>query len=202
MNAPDRLPGVVDASTFESRYTAWVDGLLNPAERAAFERELREQHALEADDERRAQEALSSALRAHLTPAPLANGDFFNHQLMERIRRDAASSEVRVSVPVAPVAPVVPWFRSLFGRLALLGTATLFMGVLGYRNFVAPNMEQRPETAYLTRVVDAKSDTPGISAVPLEYKEEGVAVLWLEGMEHLPEAYAAAEEVLEGEAYQ
>ncbi|MBS0660003.1 MAG: hypothetical protein JSR82_17320 [Verrucomicrobia bacterium] len=196
MNAPDRLPGVVDASTFEARYTAWVDGLLPPAEKAAFERELREQHALEADSERQAQEALRSALRTHLAPAPLPNGDFFNHQLMERIRRDAAASEVR-GQPAG-----LPWYRSIFARLSLAGATTLCLGLLGYRALIAPNMEQRPETAYLTRVVNAKSDTPGISAVPLEYKEEGVAVLWLEGMEHLPEAYAVAEEVIEGETVQ
>lgn len=196
MNAPDRLPGVLDASTFEARYTAWVDGQLSAAETVAFERELREQHALEAEAEREAQAALRSALREHLTPAPLANGDFFNHQLMERIERDAAASQVRTR------PAELPWFRSIFARLAMLGAATMFMGVVGYRSFVAPNMEQRPETAYLTRVVDAKSNTPGVSAVPLEYKEEGVAVLWLEGMEHLPEAFAVAEEVVEGETAQ
>lgn len=196
MNAPDNLPGVVDASTFEARYTAWVDGQLSATEAAAFERELREQHSLDAATEREAAETLRGVLREHLTPAPLANADFFNHQLLERIEADRRANQPR---PTRSAEAELPWIRSIFARLAMTGATLLFVGAVGYRAFIVPTMEQRPETAYLTRVVDAKSNTPGISAVPLEYNEEGVTVLWLDGMDHLPEAFAQAEEPIEGE---
>lgn len=199
MNAPDSKPGVLDASTFEARYTAWVDGQLNVADAAAFELELREQHSLDAVSERESQHALGAALRTHLAPTPLPHGDFFNHQLMERIRADVAASEAATH---SPAPALVPWFRSIFARLALTGAAVALVGAVGYRTLISPQMEQRPETAYLTRVVDARSNTPGISAVSIDYKDEGVAVLWLDGMEYLPEGYAQVEEPVEAETAQ
>ena len=152
--------------------------------------ELASQHGLNPVAERVALARLSVALREHMAFTRMPNPDFFNHRLLERIHADREASARATGAAGGPV-----WFRSTISRLALVGAAALMLGAVAYRGLIAPRLEkQRPETAYLTQVLDAKSPAPEVSAVSFGAMDGQAAVLWLEGMDHVPETYAAADE--------
>ncbi len=176
--------------TFEERHADWLDGRLNASECEIFERELAASHGLEPVAERAEFERLRQALREHMALSRLPNPDFFNHRLLERIEEDrretAKSNSTAVDRP--------GWMQAHLLRLAFAGAAALALGVIAYRGLIAPEIGARPETAYLTQVLDAKSPAPDISAVSFTEKEQPAAVLWLDGVEHVPESYAAADD--------
>ncbi|OAI43059.1 hypothetical protein AYO41_02960 [Verrucomicrobia bacterium SCGC AG-212-E04] len=179
--------------TFEERHAAWLDGRLNESERAIFERELVEQHRLDPEAERAALDRLNVALRGHLAQTRMPNPDFFNHRLLERIESDRRALEPK-PVPVAS--------HHGLGWLALFGATALVLGLAMYRGMIFPQLEERPETVYLTQVLDAKSPAPEVhaSSFNANAKDEQAAVLWLDGMSHVPESYAAADENLDPDA--
>jgi len=182
--------------TFEERHAEWLDGRLNEAENSLFERELAASHGLDPVVERAAFDRLKEALREHMALTRLPNPDFFNHRLLERIEADRRQSQ-----PAAPVTENVSgWIHSHLLRLALGGAAALALGVVAYRGLIAPELVPRPETVYLTQVLDAKSPASDISAVSFNESEQPAAVLWLDGVEHMPESYATAEDGNDGEA--
>jgi hypothetical protein len=185
--------------TFEERHAAWLDGRLDEAERAIFERELTGQHQIDPAAERAELDRLKLALRAHLARTRMPNPDFFNHRLLERIETDRKAAAPREPISATPAAG---WFQSILVRLTLAGATALLLGIATYRGLISPQLEERPETAYLTQVLDAKSPTPEVSASSFNAnaKEEQAAVLWLDGMSHVPESYAAAEENLDPDA--
>ncbi len=180
--------------TFEERHADWLDGRLNEAERDIFERELAESHGLDAVTERADLDRLRQGLRAHMALTRMPNPDFFNQRLLERIEAD------RPEIPAPAAEGVSRWFRAHLLRLALAGAAALGIGVLAYRGLIAPALVDRPETIYLTQVLDAKSPAPDISAVSFNESEQPAAVLWLDGVEHMPESFAAAEETNDADA--
>ena len=161
--------------TFEEKFTAWVDGRLTGAELAAFERDL-EAHP-EALAEKEALQDLGSLLRSHLTPAPLPNPDFFNHQILRQIHAPA---------PVA--APRRSWFSlwSLSG-MAFCGAFLLLLSPVLYFAAV-PNTrrELRHNQQYVSNILNARSDDPAITATSFHSKEDNVNVLWLDGLNYLP----------------
>ena len=176
--------------TFEERHADWLDGRLNQAEREIFERELAESHGLNPTVERAEFDRLKQALRKHMAQTRMPSPDFFNHRLLERIEADRRASAVR---PASP-SDAPNWIHAHLLRLALFGAAALAVGVVAYRGLIAPEIAARPETVYLTQVLDAKSPAPDISAVSFNESEQPAAVLWLDGVEHMPESYAAADE--------
>lgn len=182
--------------TFEERHAAWLDGRLDESERALFEGELVGQHHIDPAIERQELASLKVALGEQLAQTRMPNPDFFNHRLLERIEADR-------HVP-APRVPATAWFHSIFVKLTLAGATALLLGVVGYRGLISPQLEERPETVYLTQVLDAKSSTPDISASSFTAnataKGEQAAVLWLDGMSHVPESYAAVDESVEPDA--
>lgn len=182
--------------TFEERHAAWLDGQLDETERAIFERELTGQHQLDPVAERAELVQLKLALSAHLAQTRMPNPDFFNHRLLERIEADRA-----VPAPRAPAA-AAGWFDSFFVRLMLAGATALLLGVAGYRGLISPQLEERPETAYLTQVLDAKSPAPEVHASSFNSnaRDEQAAVLWLDGMAHVPESYATIDETTDPDA--
>ncbi len=239
--------------TFEERYTAWIDGELEGSAMVAFEQELARRVAVgEAYADKAEAMRLSSFLHDHLHAPALTNGDFFNHQLRERIAGErAATHRPRSARPVPMRAPLFAWSLP---RLAWLGTACLFIsGALYYgmiprqQELIAAN-KQNPvvapplvevapapalvavaptpagkgpvEVVSLTReqqerlqrdrdlaeqqdkhrrgheMVEPGGDiqarvpdqnTP-TTATPLHYKDSNVNVLWVNGLEHLPDA--------------
>ena len=182
--------------TFEERHADWLDGRLNQAECEIFERELAETHGLNPSTERAEFARLKQALREHMALTRMPSPDFFNHRLLERIEVDRRAS----SAPRAAASDGPNWIHSHLLRLALFGAAALAVGVVAYRGLIAPEMAARPETAYLTQVLDAKSPAPDISAVSFNESEQPAAVLWLDGVEHMPESYAAADEINDQDA--
>ena len=185
--------------TFEERHAAWLDGRLDEAERGIFERELAGQQQIDPATERAELDRLKLALREQLARTRMPNPDFFNHRLLERIEADRQAASPRAPITATPA---VGWFQSIFVRLTLAGATALLLGVATYRGFISPQLEERPETAYLTQVLDAKSPAPDVSASSFNAnaKEEQAAVLWLDGMSHVPESYAAADENLDPDA--
>lgn len=183
--------------TFEERHAAWLDGQLPEAERAIFERELVDQHQLDPVASRTAHDQIRLALRGHLAQTRMPNPDFFNHRLLERIEADRKTSRGQPATPATGA-----WFHSIFVRLALAGTTALIVGVSLYRALILPQLEERPETLYLTQVLDARSPAPEVhaSAFNASARDEQAAVLWLDGMAHVPESYAVADETLDPDA--
>jgi hypothetical protein len=165
--------------TFEERFTAWVDGRLEGAELAAFEREL-EAHP-EALAEKEAALDLGNLLRTHLKPAPLPNPDFFNHQILREIHAAPAAA--------APVRRRRFSFWSLPG-MAFSGTFLLLLSTILYFTAV-PNTrrEVRHNEQYVQNVLNARSDEPGITATSFHSKQDNVNVLWLDGLDYLPPSH-------------
>src|SRR5437762_11841357 len=76
--------------TFEEKWTAWLDGQLSGRELAEFEASLPDKAAAEAEkaDIRK----LGALLKRELRVFALANEEFFNHRLRERIREGSLPS--------------------------------------------------------------------------------------------------------------
>ena len=163
--------------TFEEKFTAWIDGRLTGADLAAFEREL-EAHP-EALGEKEAAHEIGNLLRTHLKPAPLPNPDFFNHQIL---------SQIRVPASVTAAAPVrrltfwsLPWMAFCGAFLLLLSTALYFAAVPNTRREVRQNKQ------YVENVLNAHSDDPTITATSFHSKQDNVTVLWLDGLQYVPQ---------------
>ena len=176
--------------TFEERHADWLDGRMSEAERTQFDQELASTHGIDPVTERAAFDQLKLALREHMALVRLPNPDFFNHRLQERIEADRREAREPESV----VEGAAHWIHAHLMRLAVSGAIALGVGVLAFRGLIAPQLVERPETTYLTQVLDAKSPAPDISAVSFNEKEQPAAVLWLDGVEHMPESYAAADD--------
>src|SRR5262249_55871041 len=174
----------------------WLDGKLSSAEREVFERELASAHGVDPVAERATFERLKLALREHMALMRLPNPDFFNHKLLERIEADRGATRA----PVEASDGAMHWIHAHLLRLAMVGAAALALGVLGFRWLITPHIASRPETAYLTQVLDAKSPAPDISAVSFNEKEQPAAVLWLDGVEHVPEGYASTDDASDADS--
>ena len=166
--------------TFEERYTAWIDGKLQGADLAAFERELEDRSAAEAD--RQSVHQLGDLMRRY-SSCELRNADFFNHQLLARIERDAD-----VDSTAAPVRSfsLWPWLR-----LAVAGLAAVALG-WGIARVTMPTPVGQPprqESAYMAKIIDPKPLEPGVSASVIEDVDDNLTVLWLDGLEYLPASY-------------
>jgi negative regulator of sigma E activity len=165
--------------TFEEKFTAWVDGELAGDELAAFETELANMHDAEAD--KLAAHQLGDLLREHGCAPELANADFFNHQLMQRI--EAETSEPKV----APERRAFSWSLA---RLAWAGACSLAVAFALFW-FVIPTAPQAaPEPAVAAAQISAHSDDPAITATAFQSKKNHVTVLWLDGLDYMPENYA------------
>ncbi len=166
--------------TFEERYTAWIDGLLTGPELEAFEKELDDWQAAEADklDAQR----LGELLRTHGAAPALPNPDFFNHQVMARITAEEATP-----------APRTNGGRWLFSWPILrLASAGAFVAVLGW--VLAKTIQQEVpsvshQPAYYAQIIETQTADPNISATVLHSEQDNVTVLWLDGMDYLPASY-------------
>ncbi len=69
--------------TFEEKWTAWLDDQLSGRELSQFEASLPDKAAAEA--EKAGSKKLGELLKRELSAQPLANEEFFSHQLRERI---------------------------------------------------------------------------------------------------------------------
>lgn len=163
--------------TFEERFTAWVDGRLAGDELSAFEKELAAHP--EAMAERDAALKLRALLREHPTAPPLANADFFNLQLQQRI----AAETPRARKPERRA-----WSFWTLPRLAWAGALSLLIAGALYKALI-PATVTYDSAPYFAQVVEAWPADPGISATTVYSPEDNVTVLWLEGLDPLPAGY-------------
>ena len=169
--------------TFEEKWTAWLDGQLSGRELIEFESSLPDLAAAEA--EKREAHKLGAFLKEQLGAQTLSNEEFFNHQLRERIEREAGDhSRSRGARSTWWTIP----------RLVFSGAAALALFVIFG---VALLREHQPgeRSDYLTQILNSKVDpaaNPNATVSIFESKNENkVTVLWTEGLQTLPADYAA-----------
>ena len=178
---------------FEEKFTAWVDGRLEGAELAEFEREL-EGHPDElakamAENEEEALK-LGNLLRTHMAAPPLRNEDFFNHQLLQQIEAEGRAADR------APRRRGAFWSLS---RMAFSGAFLLMFAMVLYFTAVPNTRRQvRKNEQYVSNILNgrsadptgnilnARSDDPNISATSFHSKEQNVNVVWLDGLSYMP----------------
>lgn len=169
--------------TFEEKWTAWLDGELRGQELAEFEASLPDRAAAEA--EKLEARKLGTMLREQLV-RPMANEDFFSHQVRERIERDRTSES-------RPGRIARPRFSWSIGRLLWSGATALALFVI-CTFFVLRSKQPADQSQYLSQILNARVD-PGMSPYAtvsmFQTKEDKVTVLWVEGLQSLPAEYAA-----------
>jgi anti-sigma factor RsiW len=159
--------------TFEENFTAWVDGKLPDDERLEFESALGD----EAGIEKARLLMMGTLLRRHSPAPPLANADFFNHQLLERIAREEQA---------APRPRRTAWFVPRFlwaGASSLAAAALLFHFLIP----VGPQVNPAPSNEYMAQFNNVRSTDPAVTATAFHSKKDNVTVLWLDGLDYLPE---------------
>ncbi len=170
--------------TFEENWTAWLDGQLSGKELVEFEASLPDKTA--ADLEKQDALKLGAFLKEQLTPATMANADFFSHQLLQRIATGAAPAER----PSASPARETWWSIS-----RLLWTGATSLAIFAVCTFFV--LRENPtggQSTYLTQIINARVDpavSPDATISMFKSGEDKVTVLWVDGLETLPSEYAA-----------
>lgn len=164
---------------FEERFTAWVDGQLKGTELEAFEKELAGRP--EAFAERESILRMGSLLREHPTAPPLGNADFFSHQLIQRIQAEMPQEISSVAKPL---------FAWPFRWMALAGGLSLAVAFGLYETVVPPVSEVPGKSKYFAQVVEAWPSDPSISATTVYASDQDMTVVWLDGLDYVPAAYA------------
>lgn len=170
--------------TFEEKWTAWIDGELQGRELAEFEAALPDKAAAEA--ERREALKLGAFLKTQLAARPMANGEFFQHQLREQIERESMTPSTRESTGSA-----APWWS--IGRLVWAGATSLAIFAV-FTFFVIRQNQPADQSQYLTQILNYRVDpivSPNATVSMFESKEDKVTVLWVDGLQSLPSEYAA-----------
>src|SRR4051794_37562048 len=128
---------------FEEQFTAWVDGKLEGAELAEFEKKLASKPEAAADKEDA--QRLGKLLRTHPTAPRLSNPDFFNHQIMQQIAAEAPR--------VAKKRLGAVW---ALGHLAWAGAACLAVAFALYKTTIPKGSPHHdPDSKYFAQVVEA-----------------------------------------------
>jgi len=170
--------------TFEEKWTAWIDDELSEAERAEFEASLEDPAAALA--EKNQAKKLGALLKEELHAPAMGNEEFFHHQLQSRIAADAEPTG-RNSEPKAREA----WWT--IPRLLWAGASSL--AIFAICAFFVMREERPPDQSqYLTQILNAKVDpgaNPNASVSIFQTKQDGVTVLWVDGLKALPSDYAA-----------
>ena len=167
--------------TFEEKFTAWVDGLLTGEELRQFELELATVE--NAGAEKTAALKLGDLLRREYAAPTLSNADFFNHQILQRISAETPRSEE--AEPRAAVSLFSLWKLALGGALSVAVAVALFIFV------VRPAPTSNPtEQNFLAKLSETRTGDPDVIATSFQSKDNHVTVLWLDGLEYIPELTA------------
>lgn len=172
--------------TFEEKFTAWIDGQLTGKELVEFEASLPDKAAAEAEKQQATK--LGSFLKEQIGTPVMSNQDFFNHQLLEAIARDAKAESRPLASPVRET-----WWS--IQRLVWAGAASLAVFVV-CTFFVMREQPNAGQSSYLTQITNARIDpvvSPNatISVFPVDAEKERVTVIWIDGLQSLPSEYAA-----------
>ena len=159
--------------TFEERYTAWIDDSLTGDALIAFEKELAERG--ETTDSKKEMADLQTFFRVYLPTPALESPDFFNHSLLEKLD-EAEKKPTRTGWSM----PKLAWF----GGLSMATALVLFLAIIPKKS------ETHSQSAYIAQVISARSADPNISATAFQKdpaQEDDVTVVWLDGLEYVPE---------------
>jgi anti-sigma factor RsiW len=171
--------------TFEEKWTAWLDDQLGGPELSRFETSLPDKVAAEA--EKAESKKLGELLKRELSAHPLANEEFFSHQLRERIIQETREPARRSTGQTASYK----WWT--VPRLLWAGAASLAVFVI-FTFAVMHEKNPDEESQYLTQILNARVDpvvSPNATVSVFEVKQDRVTVLWTEGLQSLPADYAA-----------
>jgi hypothetical protein len=162
-------------SDFETNFTAWLDGKLNPAETAAFEQEMRAR-GFDPGAERTAQASVRTLLREHSSAPALSNAEFFQHQFLHQLERDEAQ-------PVATATAGEGWWR--FPRLIWASAFCLLIAAVLFKALIPIGGSPAERSPYFATVVDARTYEASISVDTVYSPQDNVTVLWLDGLDYL-----------------
>jgi hypothetical protein len=118
-------------------------------------------------------EKTRSLLREHLAAPALPHPDFLNNRVLEAIEREDFASS-RGSKPVA-----LRWL--VWPGLAAVAMAVLLTAVFLPREFGFPS-----EQAFISHVVEARSENPRLSVTSFPVPNELGVVIWIEGESFIP----------------
>jgi anti-sigma factor RsiW len=167
-------------SDFEEQFTAWLDGQLDPVAASALEKEMRAR-GFDPAAERAAHQAVSRTLREHSEVPAMKNLDFFQHQLLHRIEQEQAlnmPSEKTLRRSWLTI-PRLVWA----GALSLLMAGVLFRTLIPMGGGTAGD-----QSPYFATVVDTRTFEASVSVSTVYDPRSNVTVLWLDGLEYLPDA--------------
>jgi hypothetical protein len=157
---------------FEEKYTAWMDGRLAGKELEKFEKELADHGGLEAArTERTGYGRLQKALRKHGQTPELEFPNVFNQQVLDRMERESARDRV------------VPW---RIRWLVWAGVGCLAVAAGLYQALIP---KARP-SGYWAEVKSVRVADPSLWAEPVYRPGEEVTLIWIDGLDYLPESYA------------
>lgn len=171
--------------TFEEKWTAWLDDQLSGRELSEFEALLPDKAAAQA--EKAEAKKLGELLKRELSVHPLANEEFFSHQLRERMMQESHEPARRSARQTATSR----WWT--IPRLLWAGAASLAVFVI-FTFAVMHEKNPAEESQYLTQILNARVDpvvSPNATVSIFEVKQDRVTVLWTEGLQSLPADYAA-----------
>jgi hypothetical protein len=172
-------------TTFEEKWTAWLDDQLNGRELSEFEASLPDKAAAHA--EKGEAKKLGELLKRELSAHPLKNEEFFSHQLRETIVQETGEGRRERGHRTSPSS----WWT--IPRLVCAGTASLAVFLI-CTMFVMHQERAPEESQYLTQILNARVDpvvSPNGTVSIFEAKQDRVTVLWTEGLQTLPADYAA-----------
>jgi hypothetical protein len=165
---------------FEEKWTAWVDGELDEAERAEFEASLDDRTSAETEKQQALK--LGALLKKQLQPRAMGNEEFFNYQLRERILAESG---------LAPRRARESWWT--IRRLLWSGATSLaIFAVCAF--FLMREKPAQDQSQYLTQILNARVDpnvSPDATVSIFQTKQDRVTVLWVDGLKSLPSDYAA-----------
>jgi len=154
--------------TFEEKYTAWLDGLLGGEELRSFEND----HPSFAQEKAEFLK-LKCLLKESLPCRELENPDFFNAQIMEKIRRETGPGN----------RPARRWFLGL-PRMAWGGICALSVGFALFFTMIPRGDLTDPHAKYVAEVLKTRTADPKVKTTVADRK--GVTTTKLEGLDKLP----------------
>jgi anti-sigma factor RsiW len=153
--------------TFEERYTAYLDGLLNEQDVEVFEREQPALGAKKAEWLR-----IQGALKENLASIELTNPDFFNAQLLKEIARSPRNARTMgghwLGIP----------------RLAWGGLGALTAGLVLFITLIPHGDLSDPGSGYVADVLKTNTIDPKVT-VTVD-SEKGITIIRLDGLEKVP----------------
>ena len=158
-----------------------MDGEMSDGELAEFAAELSKYPGAEA--ERVAVEKIGQLLRGQVVP-PLRNGDFFNEQLAQRMRVEGGEVGGRKGREGGFLG--VEWggmWRWLIG-------GGVVCSVVAGGLFWWASREVNGGRDNGAEVVGLRPADPSISASAIYDRKEKITIVWLEGLDYIPPAYA------------